>query len=210
MVVDEPQPPLDERTVAADPIEQFAAWFADALAAVRQPEAMILATVDATGAPQARAVLMRGFDAAGFVWHTNRESAKARELARDARAALVWHWRELNRQVRATGVVHGLDDDACDAYWATRPRPSRLAAWASPQSEVLMGGAVELDARVDEVTARFAGVDAVPRPPFWGGYRLAPDTVELWQGREARLHDRVRYRRAAPGAPGWIVERLAP
>ncbi len=209
MTPTEPQPPLDERLVAPDPFVQLAAWFADASSSVRQPEAMILATVDATGAPDARAVLLRGFDERGFVWHTNRRSAKARELAHEPRAALVWHWRELNRQVRATGVVSWLDDAGSDAYWTGRPRVSQIAAWASPQSEVLTGGAPELDARVREVEARFAGVDAVPRPPFWGGYRLSPDAIELWQGREARLHDRVRYRRAA-GVDGWIIERLAP
>jgi pyridoxamine 5'-phosphate oxidase len=203
----EPQPALDERLVAADPIEQFARWWADAVAVVRQPEAMILATVDATGAPDARAVLMRGFDGRGFVWHTNRDSAKARQLAGEPRAALVWHWRELNRQIRATGIVSWLGDEESDEYWASRPRVSQLAAWASPQSTVLEGGADELETRVRDVTTRFAGLETVPRPPFWGGYRLAHRTVELWQGRDARLHDRVRYRRVDGG---WTVERLAP
>jgi pyridoxamine 5'-phosphate oxidase len=205
----EPQPPLDERSVAPDPFEQLAEWFADAAVAVRQPEAMVLATVDATGAPDARAVLLRGFDERGFVWHTNRTSTKARQLAEEPRAALVWHWRELERQIRATGVVAWVDDAESDAYWAGRPRVSQIAAWASPQSEALAGGAAELDDRVREIETRFAGVDAVPRPPFWGGYRLVPHTIELWQGRTARLHDRVRYRRAQDG-DRWLIERLAP
>lgn len=204
----EPQPSLDETLVATDPMTQFAQWFGEANeTGVRQPEAMILATVDDLGAPQARAVLLRGHDERGFVWHTNRESAKARDLAHEPRAALVFHWREQNRQVRAAGTVARIDDEESDAYWRTRPRASQLAAWSSPQSQVLTRDA--LDALVRETEARFEGVDDVPRPPFWGGYRLAPDAVELWQGREARLHDRVRYRRDG-GADGWIVERLAP
>ncbi len=207
--MDEPQPPLDELSVAVDPLEQFTLWFDDALKArVRQPDAMILSTVGIDGSPRSRAVLMRGFDERGFVWHTNRLSAKGRELAYEPRAALVWHWRELNRQVRSTGLVTQLSDAESDEYWHSRPRVSQIGAWASPQSAVLEGGRAELDARLAQIEARFANTDAIPRPSDWGGYRLAPFMIELWQGREARLHDRLRYR--TDPAQGWVIERLAP
>jgi pyridoxamine 5'-phosphate oxidase len=211
----EPHPPLDEATVARDPFTQFARWFDEAIAArVRQPEAMVLATVDADGVPQARAVLMREHDARGFVWHTNRQSAKARELVHEPRATLVWHWREVERQIRATGRVEMISDEESDAYWRSRPRGSQIGAWASPQSDVLHDGRPQLDRLLDYTEEHFAGVDEIPRPPFWGGYRLVPTTLEVWQGRRNRLHDRIRYRRAPdpddPDTPVWIVERLAP
>jgi pyridoxamine 5'-phosphate oxidase len=196
--------PLDPTTVDLDPITQFRRWYDDALAAgVRQPEAMTLATVGADGAPDARTVLLRGLDERGFAFYTNLESAKAEQLTADPRAALVFHWREIERQVRVQGRVARLSDDDATQYWATRPRGHRLGAWASPQSEVV--DAAALAERVAEVEARFATADP-PLPPFWGGYVVGVDVLELWQGRKDRLHDRVRYR-TVEGA--WTRERLA-
>jgi pyridoxamine 5'-phosphate oxidase len=197
--------PLDPATVDADPTTPFRRWYDEAVAAgVRQPEAMTLATAGADGAPDARTVLLRGLDDRGFAFYTNLESAKAEQLAADPRAALVFHWREVERQVRVQGRVARLSDDDATQYWQTRPRGHRLSAWASPQSEVV--DAAALAARVAAVEARFATTDP-PLPPFWGGYVVGIEVLELWQGRKDRLHDRVRYR-TRNGA--WICERLAP
>lgn len=197
---------MTEDELAEDPLEQFAAWYADAVAAgVAQPDAMALATVAADGRPSVRMVLLKGHDARGVRFYTNHESRKARELALDPRAALVVHWQPLHRQVRFEGAVERLTDEESGVYWRTRPRGSQLAAWASPQSAEVPGREA-LDARYAAIEARFAGAD-VPPPPFWGGYVLVPDVVELWQGRENRFHDRVRYER--DGA-GWRRTRLAP
>jgi pyridoxamine 5'-phosphate oxidase len=198
-------PPLDPESVDADPLAQFERWYAEARAAgVRQPDAMTLATVSASGDPAARTVLLRGLDARGFAFFTNLESAKARDIVAHPSAALVFHWREVERQVRVTRPVSRLPVDDETAYWQERPRGHRISAWASPQSEVV--DAIHLDARVAELEARFVSQEP-PLPPFWGGYVVAVDTLELWQGRTDRLHDRVRYRLHA-GA--WIRERLAP
>jgi pyridoxamine 5'-phosphate oxidase len=197
---------LDERSVAADPIEQFRAWFRDAESAeVVQPEAMVLATAGLDGLPAARVVLLRGLDERGFAFYTNLESAKAHDLAEHAHAALVFHWREISRQVRVSGSVTPVPRDEAARYYESRPLGSRIGAWASPQSQALPDRA-DLERRVADVEARFAH-EAPPLPPFWGGFIVSVDSLELWQARDSRLHDRVRYRRV-DGA--WVVERLAP
>ena len=201
-------PDLDPATVAATPDEQFRRWFEDARGSQpRWADAMVVATVGADGLPSARAVLLRGADAEGFRFHTNHGSAKGQALAAVPHAALVFLWWAVERQVRVEGTVELLPAPEADAYWDGRPRGSQLAAWASPQSRVVADRA-DLEASVDQVTERFAG-EPVPRPPFWGGYLVRPLAVEFWQGRTHRLHDRVRYRRDAPGGP-WVIERLAP
>jgi pyridoxamine 5'-phosphate oxidase len=199
--------PFDAADAAPDPIAQFERWYADAVdSGVTEPNAMGLATVDEHGRPQARVVLLRGIGADGFRFYTNLESAKAREIAAHPFAALTFAWLDLHRQVRVSGPVRRLTGADEDAYFATRPRGHRLGAWASPQSEVL-GGRDELERLVAEAEERFAGVEDVPRPPFWGGYLVEPEVVEFWQGRLNRLHDRLRYHREADR---WVVERLAP
>jgi pyridoxamine 5'-phosphate oxidase len=172
---------------------------------VAQPEAMTLATATEGGAVSARTVLMRGLDERGVVFYTNFDSAKSAELAVNPRAALVFHWREQERQVRVVGPVARVGHDEATRYWNSRPRGHRVSAWASPQSQVV--DRAELVARVAEVEARYAGEDP-PLPPFWGGFVVSIDELECWQGRPDRLHDRLRYRRDETGA--WRRERLAP
>ena len=198
-------PPLRRPDLRDDAVEQFAEWYERAVDEVPLADAMALATVDADGHPDARMVLLKGFDAAGIRFFTNYESAKGAQLEGAGHAAVIVYWRELDRQVRARGPVERLSAADSDAYFASRPRDSQLGAWASPQSSVLESRE-QLDERLAEVQARFEGTD-VPRPEHWGGYLLRPDTVEFWQGQVGRLHDRFRYSR--DGA-GWRVERLAP
>lgn len=197
---------LDEKRVENDPITQFARWYEGACAAVKPlPHACALATATRTGCPSVRMVLLKGFDAHGFVFYTNYASRKGRELARNARASLLFYWALLDRQVRVDGSVARVTARESDEYFATRPRGSQLAAWASAQSAAIPGRPA-LERRFAALARRHP--EAVPRPPHWGGYRLVPDAIEFWQNRDDRLHDRIRYRRSARGR--WVIERLAP
>ena len=201
---------LDVRDLDADPLRQFDRWFDEAVASqIAEPNAMTLATVDAAGQPAARIVLLKAVDSRGFTFYTNYESRKGRELRAAPRAALLFFWPELERQVRIEGAIEKVDNATADAYWNSRPRLSRVGAWASPQSEPLPDRAA-LEARFAEAQARYPD-DSVPRPPHWGGYRLVPTAVEFWQGRSSRLHDRLIYQRVDPteGA-NWRIGRLAP
>ncbi|WP_412061517.1 pyridoxamine 5'-phosphate oxidase [Rubrivirga sp. IMCC45206] len=196
---------LDAADLPADPFALFAAWFADAQAAdTREPNAMTLATATADGTPSARIVLLKGVDH-GFCFYTNHESRKGRELDANPCAALVWWWPEVERQVRVEGRVERVEAETADAYFASRPRGSRLGAWASPQSRPIPDRRT-LEVLLEEIEAETAD-DDVPRPGFWGGYRVVPEAVEFWQGRASRLHDRHVYRR---DDDGWTTERLAP
>lgn len=203
-----------------DPFVQFDHWMRDAEeAGVVEPTAVVLATADARGRPSARAVLLKAVSDGGFVIYTNYEGRKGRELAENPWAALTFVWPELSRQVRIEGPVETLDPAESDRYFATRPRGSQIGGWASPQSRVIPDRA-QLERWADEVRARFAHVEQIPRPPHWGGYRVVPIEVELWQGRGHRLHDRLAYV-AADGEPTpepgsdvrvgrWRIERRAP
>jgi pyridoxamine 5'-phosphate oxidase len=197
---------LDEADLAPDPIHQFGLWFQEALncPAIAEPNAMVLATVSTEGQPRARFVLLKGFDAKGFVFFTNFCSDKGRDLDANPRAALTFGWIEQERQVRIEGVAGPMPRSAVEAYFRSRPRGSKLGAWASNQSDIIPNRAV-LEARMVEADAFFP--NDVPPPATWGGYRLAPERIEFWQGRTNRLHDRLRYRK--DGAK-WVIERLAP
>ncbi len=197
---------FSERTVDPDPLVQFQRWYDEALAAaVPDAHAMVLATARRGGTPSARMVLLRGVDARGFVFFTNFASRKAHELETTGSAALLFYWQPLHRQVRIEGAVERVADGEADTYFASRPRGSQIGAWASPQSTSLPSRA-DLEERVAETERRFRGTE-VPRPPHWGGYRVLPTTIEFWQERPDRLHDRLVYRH---GVEGWTIERLAP
>lgn len=197
---------LDESDVEADPFRQFHAWMKEAIEAqVPEPTAMTLATVDATGRPSARIMLLKGLDERGFVFYTNYASRKGADLDACPRAALVFFWKELERQVRVEGTVERVSAAESDEYYGVRPLGSRIGAWASPQSAAIASRGW-LEARVRDAEAKYG--DNPPRPPHWGGYRLKPSLFEFWQGRPSRLHDRLQYTPMHGG--GWKVERLSP
>jgi pyridoxamine 5'-phosphate oxidase len=197
---------LVEADVVPDPVVQFRAWFRDALAAdLHEPNAMILATATAGGKPSARTVLLKGYDERGFVFYTNYDGRKAKEIETNPTCAILFYWGELERQVRIEGRASRLSGEESDAYFAGRPRGSRLGAWASEQSRPVQDRSI-LEERVRALEAVYEGRE-IPRPPFWGGYRVEPDTIEFWQGRESRLHDRLVYQRSGRG---WKIVRLQP
>ncbi|MPY31671.1 pyridoxamine 5'-phosphate oxidase [Streptomyces adustus] len=200
---------LAESDLAATPVEQFARWFRQAAAEAHlfEPNAMIVSTVDAEGRPSSRTVLLKQFDEHGFVFYTNYDSRKGRDLAGNPNISLLFPWHPMARQVIVQGVAQRTGRDETAAYFRTRPHGSQLGAWASTQSSVVPSRA-ELDASYADLEARYPQGEQVPVPPHWGGFRVAPRTVEFWQGRENRLHDRLRYVAEADG--GWRTERLSP
>jgi len=198
---------LDERSFAPDPVSQFRVWFHDAVSArVAEPNAMIVATASADGRPSARTVLLKGYDERGFVFYTNLGSRKGRDLAENPFASLVFPWYTLERQVVVAGPVQPAGRAETEAYFQSRPRGSQLGAWASAQSSVIASREL-LEERYAAVAARWADDEAIPAPDSWGGFQVVPETVEFWQGRPSRLHDRLRYRQVAGG---WVIERLSP
>jgi pyridoxamine 5'-phosphate oxidase len=200
-------PALSEDGVLRDPFAQFQAWLDEEVrGGLRLPAPMIVATATRDGRPSVRTVLLNGFDERGFVFYTNYESRKGHEIDENARGAVLFYWERSGRQVRAEGRVVKASVEESEAYFRGRPRDSQISAWASQQSEVIEGREV-LEARVRELAERFRGQE-VPRPPYWGGYRVMPETLEFWQSRPNRLHDRLRYRRPADGE--WRIERLSP
>ena len=198
---------LAEKDLARDPFRQFEKWFQEAEAAkLAEPNAMTLATASPDGRPSARTVLLKGLDGRGFVFYSNYESRKGRELALNARVALVFPWIALERQVLIEGTVTKVAREESAAYFHSRPRASQLGAWVAQQSSVIPARAT-LEEAMKALEKKHAGAE-IPLPPNWGGYRVAPETIEFWQGRRSRLHDRLRYRRDKEG--GWLVERLSP
>lgn len=197
---------LVEGRVDPDPFRQFAKWFQEAEQVVqRLPNAMALATATKDGRPSVRMVLLKGFDDQGFVFYTNYESQKAEELANNPQGSLLFYWSELGRQIRITGRAMKVSREESEAYFSTRPLDSQLGAWASRQSEVISGREI-LEERVRDLAREYEG-RPVPTPPFWGGYRLVPESIEFWQERAGRLHDRLRYRKVGAA---WVMERLSP
>ncbi|MFJ2888699.1 pyridoxamine 5'-phosphate oxidase [Streptomyces sp. NPDC087305] len=200
---------LDEKELAGGPMEQFGRWFEEAVVKglVYEPNAMVVSTADADGRPSSRTVLMKHYDDQGFVFYTNYDSRKARELGANPYVSLLFPWHPMARQVLVTGIARRTGRDETAAYFRTRPHGSQLGAWASTQSSVIPSR-VELESSYEELAARYPEGEQVPVPPHWGGFRIAPQTVEFWQGRENRLHDRLRYTAQPSGS--WHVERLSP
>jgi len=204
--VTQPVLSLSESDLAETPFRQFDKWFSEAIEAeLPQPEAMTLAAASSSGSPSARIVLLKSFDDRGFVFFTNYESRKSRELSSNPRVALVFFWSALERQVRIEGTIERIPESESDLYFATRPRGSQLGAWVSEQSSVIPARAV-LEQRLEQLIREHDGAD-IPRPPFWGGWRVVPSSIEFWQGRADRLHDRLVYRR---DDQRWRIERLSP
>lgn len=200
--------PLLEENANADPIQQFDEWMRYALETKQpEPNAMALATVNAEGQPSCRYVLLRGYDAQGFAFFTNYQSAKGHDLAQNPKCAATIWWEGLERQVRITGVAELLSAKESDEYFFSRPIGSRIGAWTSPQSQVLAGGREELERLLNLASAEYGTTNNIPRPGFWGGYLIRPTQIEFWQGRSSRLHDRLLY---TPNEGGWKIERLAP
>ncbi|WTQ16439.1 pyridoxamine 5'-phosphate oxidase [Streptomyces sp. NBC_00228] len=200
---------LDEKELAGRPMEQFGRWFEEAVVQglVYEPNAMVVSTADADGRPSSRTVLMKHYDDQGFVFYTNYDSRKARELGANPYVSLLFPWHPMARQVLVTGIARRTGRDETAAYFRTRPHGSQLGAWASTQSSVIPSR-VELESSYEELAARYPEGEQVPVPPHWGGFRIAPQAVEFWQGRENRLHDRLRYTAQPSGS--WHVERLSP
>ena len=199
---------FDEANCETNPIVQFEEWFRDAQATEnKEPNAMIVATVNAAGRPSARIVLLKEVSDVGFVFYTNYTSPKARDLETNPWCALTFYWSALERQVRVEGKAVRVDRQQSEVYFRSRPRGSKLGAWASHQSQPIPGRTI-LESKLAELEARYAGTDDIPAPEFWGGFRVVPETIEFWQGRPNRLHDRILYRRK--GEDRWIIERLSP
>ncbi len=198
---------LDEKDVALNPVEQFQVWFDEAIKSqVQEPNAMTLATANKAGFPSARTVLLKGIEKDGFIFYTNHESRKGQEMFENPNVALVFCWLDLQRQVRIEGRVLKITKKQSQAYFQSRPPGSQIGAWASPQSKVLENRE-ELIKYVNTVEKQFEDLDEIPIPRFWGGYKVKPISIEFWQGRSSRLHDRIRYRKVKRS---WIIERLAP
>ncbi len=198
---------LQEKDVAEQPIAQFDRWWKDAMESeIDEVNAMTLATADATGAPSARIVLLKGFDERGFVFFTNYNSKKGQDIAANPRVSLVFFWKELERQVNIRGSIEKVSDAESDAYFQSRPAGSRIGAWCSPQSTVIADRQI-LEDNITKYQTQF-GDGPIPKPDHWGGYLVQPSSVEFWQGRSSRLHDRIKYSKKPAGA--WIIERLAP
>lgn len=197
---------LSENSVLSDPISQFSVWMNEAIESnLLEPNAMILSTANKNGIPSARTVLLKGFDNKGFVFFTNYMSAKAKDLGENPNTALLFLWLELERQIRITGKVEKLSNEESEKYFSSRPRESQLGAWASKQSSVIANRKV-LEEQYEDMKRKFDGKE-IPLPPFWGGYRVNPQRIEFWQGRESRLHDRICY---TLDAGKWKIERLSP
>ncbi|MEL6287775.1 MAG: pyridoxamine 5'-phosphate oxidase [Pseudomonadota bacterium] len=202
-------PPDENFTAATEPFSLFSTWLADAKDhEINDPNAMALATVDGDGLPNVRMVLLKGVDADGFVFYTNTQSAKGGELQNQHKAAICFHWKSLRRQVRARGAISPVSAEEADAYYASRPRGSRIGAWASDQSRPL-GARGQLEDAVKAYEAKFEGTEDIPRPPHWSGFRLVPQEIELWHDRPYRLHERVRFTRTAPDE-AWSTSMLYP